>query len=128
MAPEKENSGYYGRHPRPFELLGIDASGKTLAELYPELNFRAEEEFKEHCYRSMKNYTCRMFRKTAFFKRYRFLRRYLDELSLWLYEKKEFFPERLKAVRARLPLFINPWGVREYPKQLSKKPYFRKKK
>ena len=116
----------YINNPQPFSLLGIDASGKTITELYLELHFRAREEFLEHCYRSKKNYNLFMFRTTIFYRRYSFLKRHLKELSYWLYRNEKYMPEELVKAMKTIPDYKNPWGVKSYPKQLKKNKHFRK--
>lgn len=128
MAKEIDDLKNYINNPKPFGLLEIETSGKSLSELFLELNLRTEEEFTEYCYRSMKNYTDQMFRETVFYRRSRFLHRHLVELSLWLYRSEEFFPEDLLKAGKKYPPFVNPWGVKEYPKHLIPKPLFKKGK
>lgn len=108
----------YINNPEPFSLLEIETRGKSITTLYQELHFRALEEFKEHCYRSKKNYTYSMFQHTIFHRRYRFLRHHLDKLSIWLYENENLIPEELQQAKVYKPQFINPWGVQEFTDQL----------
>jgi hypothetical protein len=126
MDPNTNDLKDFANNPKPFSLLEIDPQGKTLIELYRELHDRAEEEFKEHCYRSMKNYTFQKFRVSEFYKRYQFLRNHLDELCIWLFVREEYLPAALLDTKQNLPEYNNPWGVKEY----TSRPYlnFKKKK
>ncbi|GAB2765733.1 hypothetical protein [Salinimicrobium soli] len=126
MPAEKDDLRLYLNNPEPFSLLNMQPGNKTLSQLYRELNFRAEEEFLEHCYRSKKNYTPAMFRATVFYRRYSFLKRHLRQLTYWLYRSPEFIPEDLKAAMDTLPDLTNPWGVKVAPKRLKKLNFFRK--
>lgn len=110
-SPEAENLRSGSRFEKPFELLGINTTGKSVSELYRELNFRAREEFKEHCYRSKKNYTRGQFSKTLFYKRYYFLRKHLNEITTWLYNGKEEMPKELKLIMKEKVDYSNPWGT-----------------
>ena len=126
MTKDKDPQNSYENHSRPFELLQMHTSEKTLAELYLELVHRAEEEFLEHCYRSKKNYTPGMFKRTEFFRRYSFLRYHLEKLVFWLYLKMEFIPEDLFIAMKKRPRLVNPWGVKMVSRKLSIKPLFGK--
>lgn len=126
MVEETDNLQAYINNPKPFSLLEIDASGKTLTQLYLELHFRAREEFLEHCYRSKKNYNLFKFRTTIFYRRYSFLKRHLKELSYWLYHSEKFMPEELLKAMHLLPDYKNPWGVKVSLQQLNRGKFFRK--
>lgn len=125
---DMETTDSYKKLARPFELLEINPEAKTLTQLYRELNFRAREEYLEHCYRSKKNYSPAMFRKTIFYQRFVFLKRHLRELAYWLYGSREFMPRELVATMKTSPDYHNPWGVRVPEKRLKRSNYFRKEK
>jgi hypothetical protein len=122
MDPNTNDLKDFANNPKPFSLLKIDPYGKTFIELYRELHHRAEEEFKEHCYRSMKNYTFQKFRLSVFYRRYKFLLRHLDELCSWTYPRETELPAELLKAKNYKPIFINPWGVREYSDRINLKP------
>lgn len=106
-----EDPEEYRKLSQPFELLEIDAEHKTITHLYQELNFRAREEYLEHCYRSKKSYNRAMFTQSIFYKRFIFLKVHLRELSYWLYENRESMPEELLNAMKAAPDYHNPWGV-----------------
>jgi|TARA_R100000501_G_C2608276_1_gene103488 hypothetical protein len=106
-----ENPEEYKKLTQPFNLLEIDAEHKTITQLCQELNFRAKEEYLEHCYRSKKSYNRAMFTQSIFYKRFIFFKVHLRELSYWLYENRESMPEELLKTMKAAPDYHNPWGV-----------------
>ncbi|TRO66941.1 hypothetical protein [Christiangramia sabulilitoris] len=122
MTKETDNLQAYLSNPQPFSLLDLNVEGKDISSLYRELHFRAEEEFKEHCYRSMKNYTFQKFRLSVFYRRYQFLLRHLNDLCYWAYRRETEFPAELKKAMNYKPVFNNPWGVKEYSGKINFKP------
>ena len=126
MNREIDDLKAYINNPQPFDLLEINASGRTITELYLELHIRAREEFLEHCYRSKKNYNLFMFRGKVFYRRYSFLKRHLKELNYWLYRNQKYMPEDLVLAMNQIPNYKNPWGVKVPLKQLKKNKFFGK--
>ena len=129
IAYEKpEDNRLYREHATPFDLLKIDTTGKSIPELYQELNFLAREHFVEYCYRSKKNFTYRKFMSTNFHSRYYYLQQYLKGLASWLYNGMENIPEDLQIIMNEMPEYDNPWGTRANFDTLEKKEFFGKRR
>ena len=127
IAHEKpEDKTLYLEHPRPFDLLEIDTTGKSIPELYQELNCLAREHFMEYCYRSKKNFTYRKFQNTNFYSRYFYLQQHLKGLAYWLYNGKENLPENMFMLLREEPEYDNPWGTRANFDRLENKDFFGK--
>lgn len=103
---EKIISG--SRIEKPFNLLEIDTTGKSISDLFRELNTRAREEFKKNCYRSNENYSRGQFSKSVFYKRFYFLRKHLREITNWLY-KEDGIPKELELIMKEKVDYSNPW-------------------
>ena len=122
-----EDRTFYREHSKPFDLLEISTDGKSIPELYRELNFLAREHFVEYCYRSKKNFTYRKFINTNFHSRYFYLQQHLDGLAYWLYGGKENVPVELRLLMNKKPDYDNPWGVRVHSKTLENRKIFRRR-
>ena len=106
-----EDPEEYKKLSQPFELLEIDVKHKTITQLYQELNFKAREEYFEHCYRSKKSYNRARFTQSIFYKRFIFLKVHLRDLSYWLYGNSESMPGELLSAMKAAPDYHNPWGI-----------------
>lgn len=122
-----EDKSLYMEHPSPFDLLEISTDGKSIPELYSELNFLAREHFVEYCYLSKKNFTYRKFINTNFHRRYFYLQQHLTGLTYWLYGGKDNLPKELQLLMNEKPDYDNPWGVKVHLKPLEIRKIFRRK-
>lgn len=117
----------YQEHPSPFDLLEISTDGKSISELYRELNFLAREHFVEYCYLSKKNFTYRKFINTNFYSRYFYLQQHLNGLAYWLFGGQDNLPMELQLLMNEKPNYDNPWGVRVHSKSLKIRKIFKEK-